>query len=738
MDPLSLQELKLTLKKHFGYDEYRLTQEEVIQNVLSGNDTFVLMPTGGGKSLCFQIPAIVLGGVTVVVSPLIALMKDQVDALQANGVEAEFVNSTLGLSEIREIYSRVRKGEIKLLYVAPERLSTDEFQDFLKELNLSLFAIDEAHCISEWGHDFRPDYRSLQNLRTNFPKVPIIALTATATEKVKEDIKNQLQIKEAKEFFSSFNRANLHYSIQPKNNSRDNLITLLEKYKKDSSIIYCFSRKDTENLAKNLRKLGFKAKAYHAGLPNEKRKSVQEKFIRDEAKIIVATIAFGMGIDKPNVRLVIHYDLPKSIESYYQETGRAGRDGLPSECVLFYSRGDKMKHEYFIRVIEDEEEKKNAYMRLGQVINLCELDTCRRKYLLNYFGENVESDKCDSCDICNSTKEVFDATLIAQKIISTIIRTGQRFGEAYILNVLQGKRLKNIVENNHHELSVFGIEKEMDKDEIRSVIIKLISRNLIQKTSGEYPILFVTDEGKEFIQERRSFTFERIFRERIKVVGKEVIGGSRKCGKREDIEFDRELFERLRAIRKSLADELKVPPFVIFGDNSLIEMSQKYPQSLETFSAITGVGSAKLEKFGRVFIQEIDEYARSNNKEDISAQIKSRKAKSTSITKNSTKNNLSTKTPSHLETKEYLKKKLSLAEISKERNLVEGTIISHMEKIKEEDPDFDIDYLKPEKEMLKKIHKAFEKSKSLQLTPAKRYLGDEYSYDLIRLGRLFI
>ncbi|TAK03312.1 ATP-dependent DNA helicase RecQ [Patescibacteria group bacterium] len=404
------------LKTHFGYDAFRPLQEEIIDTVLKKQDVLVLMPTGGGKSLCFQLPALKFPGITLVVSPLIALMKDQVDALTANGISAACLNSTLDGDVSDDVEARALSGELKLLYVAPERLAQPAFQVFLSHLNVSLIAIDEAHCISEWGHDFRPDYRNMKELRRVFPGVPVIALTATATPRVKEDILKELRMEDASVFLSSFNRPNLRYAVRPKRNAVGQLVGLLESYKEKPVIVYCFSRKNTEEVAEQLCRAGFQALPYHAGLNRDVRAQTQDKFIRDEVPVIVATIAFGMGIDKPDVRLVVHMDLPKTIESYYQETGRAGRDGLPSECVLFYTYGDKRKQDYFINMMENGPEKALAIQKLAQVISYCETRTCRRKFLLEYFGERGESATCDSCDVCvPPPKQAIDAVVAPSK-----------------------------------------------------------------------------------------------------------------------------------------------------------------------------------------------------------------------------------------------------------------------------------------------------------------------------------
>ena len=600
------------LKTHFGFDQFRPLQEEIIRCVMSQRDAFVLMPTGAGKSLCFQLPALKMPGVTLVISPLIALMKDQVDYLKANGIPAEFINSTLARTEIDKIQGEARRGKIKILYAAPERLILPEFQLFLKTIKVSLIAIDESHCISEWGHDFRPEYRNLIMLRNIFPEVPAMALTATATQKVREDIIDQLSLNKAKIFISSFNRPNLSYEVLPKINSYDKLINILRENQNESAIIYCFSRKNTEHLAADLCQEGFKALPYHAGLENEERRTNQEKFIRDEAQIIVATIAFGMGIDKPDVRLVIHYHLPKSIESYYQETGRAGRDGLPSRCILFYSAADAIKQHYFIRQIENEAEQKNAYRKLNQMVEYCELATCRRHYLLLYFGEDYQQEKCGGCDVCFSPQEDFDATIISQKILSAIIRTGQRFGTNYIIDVLNGAKNKKIIERDHHKSSVYGIVDDFSKEDLRRIISQLLARKLIVKSGDEYPILELSPRGNDFLKKR-----EEIYLPKFQSIAK--------LSQPSDVfeaDYDRELFERIRFLRKKIADEKGVPPYVIFSDLTLRQMAFYLPLSEENFSRISGVGQEKLKQYGKIFTEVIQTYAKENGLSEKEVPVK--------------------------------------------------------------------------------------------------------------------
>jgi ATP-dependent DNA helicase RecQ len=605
------------LKQYFGYDEFRPLQEEIIENVLAKKDALVIMPTGGGKSLCYQLPAISLGGITLVISPLIALMKDQVDALKANGVAAEFINSSLSADEIARIQTEAQGGLIKILYVAPERLSVDSFSRFLKTIDVQLIAIDEAHCISEWGHDFRPEYRNLKKLRGDFPAVPVIALTATATIKVRGDIVEQLALQKAKIFLRSFNRENLTYFIQSKKGVFDQLMVLLEKHKDQSVIIYCSSRKTTEELAGDLRDAGFSASAYHAGLDQQKRTQTQEKFIRDEISIIVATIAFGMGIDKPDVRLVVHYDLPKSLEGYYQETGRAGRDGLASECVLFYSYGDKMKQDYFIRQISKDSERIMAEQKLDQVVEFCELQHCRRGYLMKYFGEKWETKNCGSCDTCISPSDDSDATEISYKILSTIIRTGERFGINYIVDVLLGKNSKRIKDLGHDKLPVFGAEKRFQKEEVRHFVLALLLRGYLVKNDGQYPTLSVGEDGKSALK----------YRQKILLPKPRIVVGTVDKKRKDDLDFDAALFEELKVLRKELANQKNVPPFVIFGDVSLREMSHYFPQSVESFAKITGVGAMKLTQYGDMFLAIIKRYAREAGVKEMAIPLRQKDIK---------------------------------------------------------------------------------------------------------------
>ena len=709
------------LKKHFGYDAFRPLQEEIISHVIGGGDALVLMPTGGGKSLCFQLTALYFEGLTIIISPLISLMKDQVDALLANGVASAFINSSLDPYEIEQVMFRARNRELKMLYLAPERLASDQFKDFIQTLDISFIAIDEAHCISEWGHDFRPEYRNLRFFREYFPNIPLVALTATATQRVRMDIIEQLRLKEKKIFLASFNRPNLMYSVYPKNDSFGQLISLLQKYKNQPAIIYCFSRKNTEMLSEKLSYEGIRALPYHAGIDANTRKITQEKFIRDQVPVIVATIAFGMGIDKPDVRLVVHYHLPKSIEGYYQETGRAGRDGLPSECVLLYSQGDTKKHVYFINDIEDEKEKSKAFLKLRQVTDYCELHSCRRKYLLEYFGEDGHSENCNNCDRCLVSEEMFDATEITQKILSAVLRTGQRFGANYVIEILRGSRNSAVSSRGHDALSVFGIAKEYDKLELRGLMQTLVSKQILQKSIGEYPTLALTQEGINFIKDEK-----KIFLPKPAKNTKYI-----KNTKDQEKKYNVDLFEALRALRKQIADSKNVPPFIIFGDVSLREMALYFPQSHKSFGAISGVGEKKLEQYGSIFISVIQKFSNDNAKTDTTPDKPLKRGTSRRL-----------QTPplnsTFHETEKLLKQKFALAEMARMRGLAPSTIVFHIEKIFEMNKNIDIEYLRPPKDRFEKIKNAFNKANTDMLSPVSKILGEDYSYDEIRITRIFL
>ena len=704
------------LKSHFGFDRFLPLQEEIIGRVLARKDTLVLMPTGGGKSLCYQLPALCFRGLTVVVSPLIALMKDQVDSLKANGISAAFINSTLSSAEVARKQAQAQKGQLKILYLAPERLTLPRFHDFLRTLDVSLFAIDEAHCISEWGHDFRPDYRNLKTLRRDFPTVPLIALTATATEKVREDIAAQLGLRQPEIFISSFDRANLSYTVRPKKDALRALLGLLRKHKNGSAIIYRFSRKDTEAMAADLSGQGFKALPYHAGLDRSIRHETQEKFIRDEVPIIVATIAFGMGIDKPDIRLVVHYDLPKSIEGYYQETGRAGRDGLPGECVLFWSYGDKIKHDFFIGQIESLAERDNALRKLAQVIEFCELQTCRRKHLLEYLGEKWDKNGCGGCDVCLLPREEFDATEISQKILSTVIRTGQRFGASHVAGVLRGAATKQIRRWEHDRLTVFGIARDFSAEDLTHSINALQGRGLLTKDGGRYPTLAVTQAGQSFLRDRQTLTLSRTKRS--------TANASTPAA--EDLPCDLDLFEKLRALRKSIAVEREVPAYVIFGDAALRQMASYLPQSRESFSRISGVGRAKLDEFSEPFMALISGHAQTTGLVEREAPPRRSETNGAVQQGGSTLN----------QTKELVSQKLPVRDIAQTRGLAERTIINHLERLVMAGEELDLEHLMPPADRMARIKAAFEQTEDLRLAPVRELLGDGYTYQELAIARI--
>lgn len=708
------------LKAYFGFDRFLPLQEEIIAKVLAKRDTVVLMPTGGGKSLCYQLPALRLDGITLVVSPLIALMKDQVDGLLANGVPAGMLNSTMSAQDTNRTQDLARQGKIKILYVAPERLALPGFQRFLQSLQVGLIAIDEAHCISEWGHEFRPDYRNLKSLRRDFPGVPVIALTATATKPVREDIVTQLGLKKPEIFISSFNRPNLTYTIEPKTDPLGSLLHLLEKHQGESAIVYRFSRKATEETAMELTDRGFSALPYHAGLERDLRRETQEKFIHNQVQIVVATVAFGMGIDKPDVRLVVHYDLPKTIEGYYQETGRAGRDGLPSDCVLFYSYGDRSKQEYFIGQIEDDDEREKARVKLDQLLGLCDLQTCRRAYLMEYLGEPWPKTDCGGCDICLLPREEFDATVIAQKILSAAIRTGERFGVNYLVDVLRGSANKAVRSRGHHELSVFGIARDVETDELKELVRSLVSKGLLAQQGSGYPTLGVSPQGRSFLNSREQLTLTR-----PKHAPAARQSALNQNGERETA-YDTRLFDELAALRLQLATEREVPAYVIFGNKALQQMAFHTPQTEAEFAKISGVGDAKLREFSEPFLKVITEYLRANGQEVAPERVPV----------NAPKKKVRGISNSIRETRDLVAQGLSLEEVAEQRGISETTIRSHLERLVQEGHRVDVSHLLPDEDRRLEIEAAFKEMGEARLTPVRDFLGDDFTWEELAVVRL--
>ena len=604
-------DLSVILKQAFGYSEFRPLQREIMEAAIAGQDTFALLPTGGGKSLCFQLPALMLPGLTVVVSPLIALMKDQVDTLQVSGIAATYLNSTLGEQESRARLRGLHQGEFKMLYAAPERLLMENWAENLKAWNVCLLAIDEAHCVSEWGHDFRPEYRQLARLRKLLPGVPTMALTATATERVRADIISHLELRDPACFVASFNRPNLTYRVIPKDKPLQQIISFIEKRKNESGIVYCASRKGAESLAASLSARGLTVRAYHAGLTPPERSKNQEDFLRDDVKIMCATVAFGMGINKPNVRYVIHHDLPKNVEGYYQETGRAGRDGLPSDCLLLFSAGDVSKQTHFLDEISDAQERQIARAQLQQMVHYAECSACRRSELLSYFAETWPEENCGACDNCLTPRESYDGTVLAQKFLSCVyrIRAASRFGVGmnHIIEVLTGAETDKIRRWSHDQLSTYGIGKDIPRPQWAAIGRELTRLGYLLQSSEKFATIELTQEGMAALKDRRPITLTKSMEK----------PGGRKGARSGEIECDEILFEQLRRFRKKLADERSVPAYVIFGDTTLRQMARVYPTGKSAMISISGVGERKMAEFGDLFIEAIASFLETNPRVDF-------------------------------------------------------------------------------------------------------------------------
>lgn len=713
---MGIEKAKQVLKHQFGFDSFRMNQEAAISAVLAKKDAVVLMPTGGGKSLCYQIPALVMDGLTVVISPLIALMKDQVDALRANGVEALFLNSTQNGSEQAKVFQKVRSGELKLLYVAPERLlqSGDQFIDFLRGINVSLFAIDEAHCISSWGHDFRPEYLKLAALKREFPNIPLIALTATADTLVRKDIVDRLAISDAEVFVSSFNRPNIYYGVEPKRNSYGQLLHFLDERKDQSGIIYCLSRNSVDSLAADLRDEGFSALAYHAGLDKQTRDRHQTSFLNDETKIIVATIAFGMGIDKSNVRFVVHMDLPKNIESYYQETGRAGRDGLESEALLFYSWADVSKLKGFVEVDGNIDQSAIMLKKLDVMAKFGDLKSCRRKFLLHYFSEDLV-ENCGNCDNCTKEVEHFDGTVIAQKALSAVYRTGQRFGLSYLVDFLRGSEARTI-RDEHKNLKTYGIGADLSKQAWFDHFKDLLVQGYIAQTEGTYPVIQLTDSSVDVLAGKTMV-------ELIKVAVKEE--KRPKLVTEVSLPYIQELFDELRNIRTGFATSEKVPPYVVFSDATLVEMATYLPQNDWEMRKISGVGDLKFQKYGADFLRAIKDYCLKNN---LVSQIDLKSPKRAN--RQRTKRDGNGKDTYRISL-ELFRDGRSIADIARERSLQPSTVENHLARF--------IPTGEIQLHELVPLHKVETIRDAIlkfndggALSPIKEFLGDDYTYGEIR------
>jgi ATP-dependent DNA helicase RecQ len=697
------QSLEEALKHYFGYDRFRPGQRKIVEEALQNRDLLIIMPTGGGKSLCFQLPALLKSGVTLVVSPLISLMQDQVDALRDNGIGATFLNSTLNWEEVRSRQQAILNGQIKLLYVAPERLLGEKFLAFLDlvadKIGIAALAIDEAHCVSEWGHDFRPEYRQLKQLRQKLPDVPTLALTATATKRVQQDIIQQLNLRQPGIHLASFNRPNLYYEVQPKGSRSYNQLLKVIRAQKGHGIVYCLGRRTVDELALRLQTDGIDALPYHAGMSDEARSYNQTRFIRDDVRVIVATIAFGMGINKPDVRFVIHYDLPKNLEGYYQESGRSGRDGEAAKCILFFSFGDIKKIDYLIEQKTDKQEQLVAKQQLNKVIEYAQGTECRRTIQLSYFGERFKGD-CGNCDNCINPKPVEDWTIEAQKFLSCVARCQEKFGISHIIDVLHGSRNKKVQQYGHHLLSTYGIGKDKTLDEWKNLARSLLHQGLVDETADGYRVLKLNKKSWEILRKQTSVY--------ISVPPKTAAKSTANNNSRSaEIEM---LFDRLKQLRKQIADRHSLAPYVIFHDSSLKIMAQLKPKSLTEFAKISGVTEHKLERYGEQFISEIRAFCQ---EQQLPLPLPSQ---------------------SNMITLQFYQQGLEVAEIAAQRNLKSGTIYNHLSELIEMNQPVDLNrFVLPAKKKI--ILQAIKTHSADSLTVLKEYLGENYSYEEIKLVR---
>lgn len=713
-------ELKTTLKEIFGFSGFRGIQEEVINSLMEGNNTFAIMPTGAGKSMCYQLPALMREGTAIVVSPLIALMKNQVDQMNAFGVNAQFMNSTLSKSEITRVKKEVLSGEVKLLYVAPESLSKEDNIDFLKTANIAFIAIDEAHCISEWGHDFRPEYRKIKSIVETLGNPPVIALTATATPKVQIDIQKNLQMEDAKVFKTSFNRKNLYYEVRPKLGAKKQLIRYIKQHHGKSGIVYCLSRKKVEEIADLLRVNGINALPYHAGLDQDVRMRNQDAFLNEDSNVIVATIAFGMGIDKPDVRFVIHYDAPKSLEGYYQETGRAGRDGLEGNLLMFYSNDDIEKLEKFNKD-KPVSERDNARVLLAEMTSYAETSVCRRRHLLNYFGEILDKD-CGFCDNCLKPKEKYGAMNEVLLALQTVVETEELFGIDHLVDVMRGVENDYVKSYNHDELELFGKGRDKPADFWVSVLRQCIVYQYLEKDVENIGVLKLTDKGENFLDNPQEIELSKDHNYTNAGDEDGDIPESASAGGKS---FDPILLDLLKSLRKKLAKEKNVPPYVIFQDTSLEEMSTTYPTTVEELSHVNGVGMGKAQKFGKPFADSIKKYVVEND--IITAQdvvVKS------SVNKSKIK----------IFIIQQIDRKVDLEEIAEAKGLSMPDLLTEVEHICFSGTKLNIDYyidqvIDPDKQ--DEIYDYFMTSETDNVAQAHVDLGeDEYSLEEIRLIRI--
>ena len=710
-----------TLKKYFGFDTFKGDQELIIRNLLDGNDTFVLMPTGGGKSLCYQLPSLVMEGVAIVISPLIALMKNQVDAMRHYSEEdgvAHFLNSSLNKSAIDQVKSDILSGKTKLLYVAPESLTKEDNVEFLKNVKISFYAVDEAHCISEWGHDFRPEYRRIRPIINMIGQAPIIALTATATQKVREDIKKILGMPDAKEFKSSFNRPNLYYEVRRKTNDIDkDIIKFIKANSGKSGIIYCLSRKKVEELAEILKANGINASAYHAGMDSSARSAVQDDFIKENIDVIVATIAFGMGIDKPDVRFVIHYDMPKSLEGYYQETGRAGRDGGEGQCIAFFSEKDMQKLRKFMQGKPVSEKDINEEL-LRETEAYAESAVCRRKSLLHYFGETYTEENCKNCDNCLNPKKQVEAKDSLCAVIETIIAVKENFKSDYIIDVLLGKETSEVLAHRHEDLEVFGSGEGDDEKTWNAVIRQALIAGYLSKDVENYGLLKVTPAGNKFLKKPVSFKIVEDTDFDEEEDDEAPIRGGGSCA------VDPALYSMLKDLRKKMSKKLDVPPYVIFQDPSLEAMATTYPVTLEELQNIPGVGAGKAKRYGQEFCVLIKKHCEENEierPEDLRVRTVANKSKiKVSII-------------------QAIDRKVALDDIALSKGLDFSELLDEVEAIVYSGTRLNIDYFLEEimdEDHMLDIYEYFKESTTDKIDDAMDELGDDYTEDEIRLVRI--
>ncbi|QNF35288.1 DNA helicase RecQ [Adhaeribacter swui] len=710
--------LKSKLKEVFGFSQFRGNQEAIINNIIRGNNTFVIMPTGAGKSLCYQLPALVLDGTAIVISPLIALMKNQVDQLNAFGVNAQFLNSTLSKAEINKVKKETISGEVKLLYVAPESLTKEETIEFLQKAKISFVAIDEAHCISEWGHDFRPEYRKIRGIIDNIGDLPIIALTATATPKVQLDIQKNLQMDDASVFKSSFNRTNLYYEVRPKHNTKKQLIQYVKKHKGKSGIVYCLSRKKVEEIAELLRVNDVKALPYHAGLDASVRMANQDAFLNEDADVIVATIAFGMGIDKPDVRFVIHYDTPKSIEGYYQETGRGGRDGLEGNCLMFYSYEDIVKLEKFNKD-KPVTERDNSKLLLQEMASYADSAVCRRKQLLHYFGETYDKD-CQFCDNCLHPRERFEAQDEVLLALQAVVSTNQRFGIDHIVDVLRGTNNQYVESYGHDQLPQYGQGAERDVQFWSSLLRQVLLSGFLEKDIENFGVVKITPKGLNFIENPHpiKLTKDHDFEQ-------EVQQEEEKEETQSSAGHDTVLFDLLKALRKKLAKELDLPPYVLFQDPSLKEMATTYPTTKEDLAHIAGVGMGKVQKFGKQFLDLISKYVEDNDIVTAADVVVK-----TTVNKSKIK----------IYIIQQIDKKMDLEEIASSKDITMQELIEEIEHICYSGTKLNLNYYIDEvldKERQEEVYDYFMQASTDNISVALKELGtDDYTEEDIRLMRI--